>query len=115
MQLSQIFLTLGLTFIILLSRCLRTHGEPRAVTFQQAVLLVAVDDAPTRKVVWAELHNHLVLWEDSDVVLAHFSRDVSKNAVAVGQLNAKHRIGQSFDYRSLDLDDAVFFCHNSLT
>jgi len=35
--------------------------------------------------------------------------------VAVGQLNAKHRIGKSFDYCALDLDDTVFFGHNSLS
>ncbi len=36
-------------------------------------LLVAVNDAPARQVVWAELYDDLVLWEDSDVVLAHLA------------------------------------------
>jgi hypothetical protein len=44
-------------------------------------------------------------------VLAHLARDVGENAVAVGQLNAEHCVGQSFDYCTFDFDDAVFFGH----
>ena len=36
-------------------------------------LLVAVSDAATGQVVGAQLHNHPVLREDSDVVLSHFA------------------------------------------
>jgi hypothetical protein len=39
---------------------------------------------------------------------------VGKNLVSVLQLNAEHRIGQGFDYASLDLDGAVFLCHTFL-
>jgi hypothetical protein len=83
------------------------------VTFQQsllsAALLVPVDNAATGQVVWAQLYDHAVLWEDSDVVLAHLSRDVRKYSVSVGQLNTKHRVGQSLDHCAFDLDDTVFF------
>ena len=44
-------------------------------------------------------------------MLTHFARNVGKNSVAVGQLNAKHCVGQSFDYSAFNLDDTVFFGH----
>jgi hypothetical protein len=55
--------------------------EP-AVTSQQ-FLFVAIDDAATGEVVWAQLYNDLVLREDSDVVLAHLARNVGKDLVSV--------------------------------
>jgi hypothetical protein len=102
-----------------LFRCLRTRGTPRAVTFQpdtrvriRLLLLVAVDDPTTGQVVWAQLYDDAVLREDADVVLTHLARNVGKNTVAVGQLNAEHRVRQSFDYCALDLDDTVFVGHS---
>ncbi|MEY4102561.1 MAG: hypothetical protein RIR88_695 [Actinomycetota bacterium] len=56
--------------------------EP-AVTSQQ-FLFVAVDDAATGEVVWAQLYDDLVLREDADVVLAHLARNVGKDLVSVG-------------------------------
>lgn len=47
-------------------------------------------------------------------MLAHLARDVGKNLVAISQLNAEHCVGQRFGDRTFDLDDAVFFGHNSL-
>jgi hypothetical protein len=43
------------------------------VDLRRKSLFVAVDDATTSQVVCAELYNYAVLWEDADVVLAHFS------------------------------------------
>ncbi len=36
-------------------------------------LFVAINDAATSQVITAQLNNHAVLWEDADVVLAHFA------------------------------------------
>ena len=36
-------------------------------------LLVAIDDAATGQVIGAQLHNHAILRENSDVVLAHLA------------------------------------------
>lgn len=44
-------------------------------------------------------------------MLTHLSGDVRKHKVAVGQLNAKHRVGQSLDDRTFDLNDPFFFGH----
>ena len=41
-------------------------------------------------------------------MLAHFSRDVCEDLVAVRQLDAKHRIGQCFYDRAFNLDYAIF-------
>jgi hypothetical protein len=76
-----------------------------------AALLVAVDDPAAGQVVWAQFYDHAVLRKDSDVVLTHLPRDVGKYSVSVGQLNAKHCVGQSFDHCAFDLDDTVFFGH----
>src|ERR1700712_5017895 len=108
-------LTLGLTFIVFLFRCLR-YGFDALVELVETsryfpALLVAVDDAATGQVVWAQFYDHAVLRKDSDVVLTHLPRDVGKYSVSVGQLNAKHCVGQSFDHCAFDLDDTVFFGH----
>jgi hypothetical protein len=55
LHLSQIFLTLGLTFM----------------TF--SFLFVAINDATTTQVVGAQLNNHAILRENLDVVLTHLS------------------------------------------
>src|SRR6185437_13976766 len=116
LHLSQILLTEGLTFIVLVPfvRCPRTapgatRGRGR---YLQQPLLVAVDDTAAGQVVRTQLHDHAVLREDADVVLTHLARDVGKHFVPVGQLNAEHRVGKSFDHGSFDLDDAVFFGHS---
>src|SRR5205807_6804160 len=61
LHLSQIFLTLGLTFTVLAPLL--------------PWLLVPVDDATAGQVVRGELHDHSVLGEDADVVLPHLAAD----------------------------------------
>ncbi|OHU38512.1 hypothetical protein BKG80_12205 [Mycobacteroides chelonae] len=95
-HLSQIGLTLGLTFtfpILFLS------------------LLVPVNDPTAGQVIGRQLHYHSVLRQDADVVLPHLAADMGKYLVSVLQLNAKHRIGQGFDHPALDLDGSVFLSH----
>ena len=100
-HLSQIGLTLGLTFTSLL--ILFSYGG--------GGLLVAVDDAAPGQVVGGKLHDDPVLGQDADVVLPHLAADVGKHLMTVLQLNAEHRIGQGLDHAALDLDGAVFLAH----
>jgi len=112
LHLSQMGLTLGLTFMVFFFLAGLVHRvDPRAVPYPAEGLLVAVNDAATGQVVRAQLDDHAILREDADVVLAHFARNMGKHPVAVGQLNSKHCVGQSFDYCAFDLDDTVFFGH----
>ena len=62
LHLSQIFLTLGLTFMVVTS----TAG--RAVCVGS---LVAVDDTASGKVVGAQLDDNSILGQDADIVLTH--------------------------------------------
>src|SRR3954451_10040319 len=101
LHLSQIGLTLGLTFMSALSR---SAGR----------LLVPVDDATPGEVVGRELHHHTVLGEDPDVVLTHLAADVGENLVPVAQLHAEHRVGEGLHDGALDLDHAFFLRHVSL-
>src|SRR6476469_1984035 len=98
LHLSQIFLTLGLTFTV-------------SPFCSSRLLLVAVDDATPREVVRRELHHHAVLVEDPDVVLAHLAADVGQDLVTVAQLDPEHRVRESFDDGALDLDHTFFFRH----
>src|SRR3954462_60108 len=98
LHLSQIGLTLGLTFTGSPFRCSR-------------LFLVPVDDATPGEVVRRELHHHAVLGEDPDVVLAHLAADVGENLVPVAQLDAEHGIRQGLHYGALDLDHAFFLRH----
>src|SRR3954447_955270 len=94
LHLSQIFLTLGLTFTV----CAQS-------------LLVPVDDATAGQVVGRELHDDAVLRQDADVVLAHLAADVGENAVPVGELDAEHGVRQRLDDPALDLDGPFFLGH----
>ena len=98
LHLSQIFFTLGLTFIESLSS-VRT----------ERCLLVAVDDATSTEVIWRKLYNNAVLWEDTDVVLTHLAADMSEHFVPIRQFNAEHRVGESLHHRAFHFDDAFFF------
>src|SRR6478609_5451229 len=99
LHLSQIFLTLGLTF---------TTGGPLRIGCR---LLVAVDDPTPGEVVGRELHHHAVLGEDPDVVLAHLAADVGENLVPVAELHSEHRIGEGLHDGALDLDHAFLLRH----
>src|SRR6478609_8428875 len=103
LHLSQIFLTLGWTFICLVSSA--------GWDVERSCSAVPEDDPATVEVVRRELHHHAVLGEDSDVVLAHLARDVSEHLVPVRQLDPEHRVRESLDDRALDLDDTVLLGH----
>src|SRR3954447_19614068 len=94
LHLSQIFLTLGLTFTV----CAQS-------------LLVPVDDAAAGQVVRRELHDDAVLRQDADVVLAHLAADVGENPVTVRELDAEHGVRQRLDDPALDLDGPFFLWH----
>src|SRR6478672_1024738 len=103
LHLSQIFLTLGWTFI-----CLVSSAE---LGVERSCSAVTENDPATVEVVRRELHHHAVLREDPDVVLAHLARDVSEHLVPVRQLDPEHRVRESLDDRALDLDDTVLLGH----
>src|SRR5690606_40712695 len=79
LQLSQIGLTLGLTFIAFL-----LPGRS----------LVAVDDAAPVEVIGAQLDDHTVLGKDADVVLAHLSGDVREHHVPVVELRSEEHTSE---------------------
>src|SRR5215471_11941877 len=82
LHLSQIFLTLGRTFIPVL-------------------LLVPVGDAPAVGIVGRDLHRHPVPGQYLDVELAHATADGRQNVEAVVGFDAEHRVGQRL------FDDAI--------
>src|SRR4029450_13024820 len=98
LHLSQIGFTLGLTF---------TRRSFQA----EWLLFVAVDDPTSGEVVRRELHDHAVLGEDPDVVLAHLAADVGQALVPVAQLAPEHGVRESLDDGALDLDHTFFFRH----
>ena len=86
---SQIFLTLGRTFI---------RGSRS---------LVSIGDPTSGEVVRGELHLHAVPRQDADVVHAHLPGDVRQHLVAVLEFHPEHGVGQRFDDRPLDQDRVV--------
>src|SRR5688572_6209616 len=110
LHLSQMGLTLGLTFMSTIPCC--SAGACADVRSRRLDhLLVAVDDPTSREVVRRELHHDPVLGEDPDVVLAHLAADVGEHLVPVGQLHAEHGVGKGLHDGALDLDHAFFLRH----
>src|SRR6185503_19716504 len=89
LHLSQIFFTLGRTFIARLS----SIGLGR--------LLVPVRDASPRRIVGGYLDRHAVARQNLDVILAHAAADGREHAKPIVRLHAEHGIRQRL------LDDAV--------
>src|SRR6266851_8027578 len=100
-HLLQIFLTLGLTFMVL---------SPLNLSCA-CLLLVPVHDPPATEVVGAELYDHPVVRQDADVVHPHFPADVSENLVPVVQLHPEEGVRERLDNRAFNLNGAVFLGH----
>lgn len=73
--------------------------------------LVPVDDTTAGEVVGGKLDDHSVSGQDADVMLAHLSADGGQNLVPVGQLNAKHCVGQRLDHGPLEFEGSFFLRH----
>jgi hypothetical protein len=94
---SQIALTLGRTFIVVVP----ASNSPYP-------LLVPVSDPPSTQVVGRDLYLHSIAGEDPDPVHAHFAGAVRKHLVAVLELDTEHRIRERLDDRSLEHDRILF-------
>src|SRR5262249_53752823 len=86
LHLSQIFLTLGRTFIV-----------------QTPSSLVAVGDSTAGRVVGGNLDGHPVPGENLDVVLPHPTADRGEHAKPVVRLYPEHRVGQRFLHHPIEL------------
>src|ERR1700684_419935 len=95
---SQIALTLGRTFISLLSI---SPGRPTRS-------LVAVRDSPSTQVIRCDFHLHAIAGADADPVHPHLARAVCQNLVAVLKLHPEHGVGQRLDHCSLEHDRILF-------
>src|SRR4051812_41524963 len=108
LHLSQIGLTLGLTFM---TRAFLYSDRLVLPQLVGAVSLVPIDDATAGEVVRRELDDDPVLRKDADVVLPHLAADVSEDLVPVAQLDPEHRVRESLDDGAFDLDYAFFLRH----
>src|SRR3954447_5540654 len=105
LHLSQIGLTLGLTFIS------RPFGSLAVSARNGTGLPAPVDDPTAGEVVRRDLDDDPVLREDPDVVLPHLAADVGEDLVPVAQLDPEHRVRESLDDGAFDLDYAFFLRH----
>src|ERR1700748_2656511 len=106
-HLLQIFLTLGLSFtgnFFLVggwgALSPHTSAGPRVTPMP---LLVPVNDATAAQVVRAELNDHPVVRQDTDVVHPHLPADVGEYLVPVVQLHTEEGIRQRLAHRALNL------------
>ena len=76
-------------------------------------LLVAIRNAPARKIVRRELHHNLIAGKDADIVHADLARNGAENLMTILELNAKHCVGQGFGNRTLEFD-CIFLLHKHI-
>src|SRR5579859_6813389 len=74
---------------------------PRSVRFR---LLVPVNDAAPRQIVWRKLHRNLVSRQNPDEILAHLAGNVRQHLMLVFQFHPEHRIRQRLDDRGHDFN-----------
>ena len=66
-------------------------GERRAISrLASSLLAFAVDDASAVEVVGRERDLDPVSWDNADIVLTHLARQVSKDPMAIFQLDPEH-------------------------
>ncbi len=73
---------------------------------------IAVSDPASLQVVWRQFDKNSVSRQDADIVLPHFTRYVREHTLLIvsdRNFNAKHGIGQGFDYDALNLDARFFY------
>src|SRR5215472_917320 len=100
LHLSQIFLTLALTFTAF-SSCYPAPARKATATKSScdAILFVPIYDAAAGEVVGGKLHRDLVSRQNPDEVLTHLAGNVRQNLVLVFQFHPEHRIRQRLDHR----------------
>ena len=67
-------------------------------------------DSRLAQIVGRDFHIHAVPNTDADEILAHLSRDMGQDLMAIGQGHAKHGARQHLGHRSLQCN-RFFFCH----
>ncbi len=112
LHLSQIFLTLGRTFILLPTAfavaVLRAESRPVASRPKCRRLLVAIRDTASLEVVRGELHLNAISGKNTDVVHSHLAADVREDLMPVLQLDPKHGVRKRLGDGALE-DNRVFF------
>ncbi len=68
-------------------------------------LFMPVGNSTFGKVVGGQLDRHFVTREDTDIMLAHASRDMTQKFVLIFKLHTKHGVGKVFQNRPLHFDD----------
>lgn len=82
LHLSQIFFTLGLTFM----NCPPSFTTSITAYRSQLLLgelLVAINNSTSGEIIRTQLHDDTISWKNADVVLSHLPTDVSENLVPV--------------------------------
>jgi hypothetical protein len=71
-------------------------------------LFVPVYYAPTRQVIWGQLNENLVPWQNTNKIFAHLSRDMGQHHMLVLELNPEHGIWKSLNHRANNLYRILF-------
>lgn len=68
----------------------------------------SIRDAPFTQIVRSQLNLDLISGQNSDVILAHFARNVGRYYVAVFQLNTEHGVWQGINNLAIHFNMIVF-------
>lgn len=98
------------TFYSSLARLFKSCGNVGGRRAKPNELPGPVGDSTLAQVVGCEFDLDLITSENSDVILAHFPRNMRRDDVAVFQFYTKSRVGQGIDNLTLHLN-LIFFCH----
>src|SRR5665647_3380617 len=116
LHLSQIFLTLGLTFMLVPPPPRAHRHATAAVSFGRPGWTPRWTTCSGRRSGRGTGHTGSARPPHgprggSGCSAGASCRDVGQHPVTVGQLHAKHRVRQGLDHAALDLDDTVLLCH----
>lgn len=77
------------------------------------LLLITIGDTATRQIIRGKLKNNLIARKNSNIVHTNLAGNMSQNRMTVFKFHLEHRIGQRFDYRTLELNGIFSLSHNT--
>ena len=71
-------------------------------------LFVSPDDSALCQVIGGHLQGYFIPRQDSDEILSELAADMSENNCSILKFDAEKRIGEFFNYHTLEFNDICF-------
>ena len=89
----------------------------QGINFQQEqrrILALTEGNAGACHIIRRHFHGHTIPKQNTNIVLAHFTRKISKHFMTIIKPHTELGPWQGFDHQTINFDFAFFFCHTRI-